>query len=82
MTKIGQNDPFFFYSVHLAVERTFSDMKLTKTQLRSTLEEDILYQTLKLCTEGPPTLSDEDIDLVFKIENSRNQDNNLYLLEC
>ena len=41
-------------------------MKPTKTQLRSTLEEDILDQTLKLCTEGPPTLSDEDIDLVFR----------------
>ena len=51
--------PFLFYSVHLTVERTFSDMKLTKTQLRSTLEEVILDQTLKLCTEGPPTLSDE-----------------------
>ena len=48
------------------VERTFSDMKLTKTQLQSTLEEDTLDQTLKLCTEGPPTLSDEDIDLVFR----------------
>ena len=57
---------FFFYSVHLTVERTFSDMKLTKTQLRSTLEEDILDQTLKLCTEDPPALSDEDIDLVFR----------------
>ena len=41
-------------------------MKLTKTQLRSILEEDTLDQTLKLCTEGPPTLSDEDIDLVFR----------------
>ena len=41
-------------------------MKLTKTQLRSTLEEDILDQTLKLCTEDPPALSDEDIDLVFR----------------
>ena len=41
-------------------------MKLTKTQLQSTLEEGILDQTLKLCTEGPPTLSGEDIDLVFR----------------
>ena len=41
-------------------------MKLTKTQLRSKLEEDILDQTLKLCTEGTPTLSDEDINLVFR----------------
>ena len=57
-------------------------MELTKTQLRSTLEEDTLDQTLTLCTEGPPTLSDEDIDLVFRNWNSRNQDNNLYLLEC
>ena len=48
------------------VERTFSDMKLTKTRIRSTLEEDTLDQTLKLCTEGPSTLSDEDIDLVFR----------------
>ena len=40
-------------------------MKLTKTQLRSTLEEDTFDQTLRLCIEGPPTLSDEDIDLVF-----------------
>ena len=41
-------------------------MKLTKTQLQSTLEEDTLDQTLRLCIEGPPTLSDEDIDLVFR----------------
>ena len=47
-------------------ERTFSDMKLTKTQLQSKLEEDTINQTLKLCTEGSPTLSDEDIDLVFR----------------
>ena len=41
-------------------------MKLTETcQLRSTLEEDTLDQTLRLCIEGPLTLSDEDIDLVF-----------------
>ena len=49
------------------VERTFSDMKLTKTRLRSRLGEDTLDQTLRLCTEGPPTLSDEDIDSVVRL---------------
>ena len=49
------------------VERTFSDMKLTKPQLRSRLGEDTLDQTLRLCTEGPPTLSGEDIDSVVRL---------------
>ena len=40
------------------VERSFSDMKLTKTRLRSRLGEETLDQTLTLCIEGSPTLSD------------------------
>ena len=44
------------------VERSFSDMKLTKTRLQSRLAEDILDQILRLCIGGPLTLSDDDID--------------------
>lgn len=48
------------------VERSFSDMKLTKTRLRSRLGEDTLDQTLRLCIEGSPTLLDGDLDSIVK----------------
>ena len=48
------------------VERSFSDMKLTKTRLRSRLGEDTLDQTLRLCIEGSPTLSDEELDSIVR----------------
>ena len=58
-----------FLTVHLYQllrEPLVISVKLTKTQLRSTLDECTLDQILRLCIEGPPTLSDEDIDLVFR----------------
>lgn len=39
------------------VERTFSSMKLVKTRLRSRMGEDTLDHTLRICIEGPDTLS-------------------------
>ena len=46
------------------VERTFSDMKLIKTRLRSRLGEDTLDYTMRVCMEGPEKLSDEDLDAI------------------
>ena len=48
------------------VERSFSDMKLTKTRLLNRLGEDTLDQTLRLCIEGPPTLADDDVESVMR----------------
>ena len=51
------------------VERSFSDMKLIKTRLRSRLGEE----TLNHSTEGPDKLNSEDLDSIIqrrkKLEN-------------
>lgn len=44
-----------------SVERSFSDMKLIKTRLRNRLGEQSLDQTMRICIEGPDTLSDADL---------------------
>ena len=43
------------------VERSFSDMKLIKTRLRNRLGEESLDQAMRICIEGPDTLSDADM---------------------
>ena len=43
------------------VERSFSDMKLIKTRLRNKLGEESLDQAMRICIEGPDTLSDADL---------------------
>ena len=43
------------------VERSFSDMKLIKTRLRNRLGEESLDQAMRICIEGPDTLSDADL---------------------
>ena len=47
------------------VERTFSDMKLVKTRIRSRLGEETLDYTMRICIEGPDKLSDEDLDAII-----------------
>ena len=47
------------------VERSFSDMKATKTRLRNRLGERTLDQVLRVCIEGPKTLSESDIELII-----------------
>lgn len=49
-------------------------MKLTKTRIQSRLGEDTVDQTLRPCIEGPPTLSDEDIDSVMRNLKQHNLD--------
>ena len=44
------------------VERSFSDMRQVKTRLRSRLGENTLDQAMRVCIEGPPTLSEDELD--------------------
>ena len=44
------------------VECSFSDMRQVKTRLMSRLGENTLDQAMRMCIEGPPTLSDDELD--------------------
>ena len=46
------------------VERSFSDMRLMKTRLRSRLGEDTLDQAMRVCIEGPHRLGDDDLEAI------------------
>ena len=46
------------------VERTFSDMKMVKTRLRSRLEKDTLY-SLRIYIEGKNTLDYEKLECII-----------------
>ena len=50
------------------VERSFSDMKLIKTRLRSRLGEEILNHTMRISIEGPDKLNSEDLDSIIQKE--------------
>ena len=45
-----------------AVERSFSDMKLVKTRLRSQMGEDTLDYALRICIEDLDMLSDQNLE--------------------
>ena len=47
------------------VERSFSDMKLIKTRLRSRLGEETLNHTMRISIEGPDKLNSEDLDSII-----------------
>ena len=47
------------------VERTFSSMKLIKTRLHSRMGEQTLDHAMRICIEGPETLSVETLDIVL-----------------
>ena len=47
------------------VERSFSDMKMIKTRLRSRLGEDTLDYALRICIEGPDTLDHDQLELII-----------------
>ena len=49
----------------ITVERTFSDMKMFKTRLRSRLGEDTLDYALRVCIEGQDTLDDEKLECII-----------------
>ncbi len=47
------------------VERSFSDMKLVKTWLRSKLGEETLDQALRVCIEGPNQLCNDRFEAII-----------------
>ena len=48
------------------VERSFSNMKLLKTRLRSRMSEETLDYYIRICIEGPDQLSDENLEAVLE----------------
>ena len=53
-----------------SVERSFSQMKLIKTRLRSCLSDLNLEHLMKIAIEGPQ-LTEVDFDAIFKQKNRR-----------
>ena len=49
------------------VERSFSTLKLVKTNLRNCLRETMLDWCMRIAIEGPDSLSDEDITAIITI---------------
>ena len=49
------------------VERSFSDMKLIKTRLRSRLGEETLNHTMRISIEGPDKLISENLDSIIQL---------------
>ena len=47
------------------VERSFSDMKLVKTRMRSRIGDDTLDHALWICIEGPDMLSNENLECII-----------------
>ena len=47
------------------VEKTFSDMKMVKTRLRSRLGEDTLDYALRICIEGQDTLDNDKLECII-----------------
>ena len=48
------------------VERSFSDMKLIKTRLRSRLGEETLNHTMRISIEGLDKLNSEDLNSIIQ----------------
>ena len=49
------------------VERSFSTLKLVKTNLRNRLKDSMLDWCMRIAIEGPDSLSDEDIAAIIQI---------------
>ena len=54
------------------VERSFSDMKLIKTRLRSRLGEETLNHTMRISIEGPDKLNSDSIIQYWKEKKLEN----------
>ena len=54
-----------------SVERSFSQMKLIKSRLRSRLSEISLTQLMKIAIEGPEKLSESDIEQIISVWNRK-----------
>ena len=49
------------------VERSFSTLKMVKTNLRNRLKDSMLNWCMRIAIEGPDSLSDEDIAAIIQI---------------
>ena len=54
-----------------SVERSFSQMKMIKTRLRSRLGEDNLSHLMKITIESPEILSDEELEEIVDVWNRK-----------
>ena len=50
-----------------SVERSFSQMKLIKTRLRTALSDCSLSHLMKIAIEAPEVLSDSDLDEIVNV---------------
>ena len=65
-----------YQSVHpcrSSVERSFSQMKLIKTRLRSCLRESSLSHLMKIAIESPDKLSDSDLEDIVDTWNRKSR---------
>ena len=56
-----------------SVERSFSQMKLIKTKLRSSLKDTNLSYLMKIAIESLYELTDSDIDEIVEVWNQKNR---------
>ena len=56
-----------------SVERSFSQMKLIKTQLRNCLSESSVSHLMKIAIESPGTLTDSNLEEVVNIWNRQHR---------
>ena len=54
-----------------SVERSFSEMKLIKTRLRSSLSDTSLSHLMKIAIESPATLTDSDLEEIVDTWNRK-----------
>ena len=54
-----------------SVERSFSQMKMIKTRLRSRIGASSLSQLTKIAIESPEKLSDDDLEQIVKVWNRK-----------
>ena len=56
-----------------SVERSFSQMKLIKTRLRSSLKDTSLSHLMKIAIESPNVLTDSDLEEIVEVWNRKNR---------
>ena len=56
-----------------SVERSFSQMKLIKMRLRSSLKDTSLSHLMKIAIESPDKLTDSDLDEIVEVWNRKNR---------
>ena len=56
-----------------SVERSFSQMKLIKTRLRSSLNDKSLSNLMKIALESPDELTDSHLEEVVNVRNRKSR---------